>query len=136
MQVIVLPSFVEPRAWEVRQNQRQWSVCCPRIVEPGLDAALAGADLLSFESERLENFYRRLLALTLPLGPGLDDFGGADGSLFQLAVFGNGEPQMRFQWWSVPPPQWQPMVAIAKEMIQGFLIAEGRSAEECADWVE
>jgi hypothetical protein len=61
---------------------------------------------------------------------------GADGSLFQLAVFGNGEPQIRFQWWSVPPPQWQPMVAIANEMIQGFLMAEGRSADECADWVE
>jgi hypothetical protein len=26
MQIIVLPSFVEARAWEVRQNQQQWSL--------------------------------------------------------------------------------------------------------------
>jgi hypothetical protein len=136
IQLIVMPSFVEDRAWEVRQNQQRWCLCCPRVIEPGSDSLLAGAELVSFESRRLEDFYRRLLALTIPLGPGLDNFGGADGSLFQLAVFGNDEPQVRFQWWSVAPPQWQPVVAIVSEMIQGFLMAEGRSIDDCLDWLE
>jgi hypothetical protein len=101
-----------------------------------VDAILAGADVISFQSSRLEDYYRRLLAITLPLGPGLDDFGGADGSLFQLAVFGSAEPQIRIQWWSISPPQWQSLVTIANEMIREFLMAEGRTANECDEWLE
>ena len=77
-----------------------------------------------------------MTSLALPLLPDLSGGGGADGSLYQLAVFGDLYSEFRFQWWSEPPIQWQPLVNVANEMIQAFLMAEGWSAEECAGWPE
>jgi hypothetical protein len=136
LQIIVLPSFEEPRAWEVRQRQQQWILFRSRVVEPGPEARLAGYEPVSFESVRLQEFFRRVTALTLPHGPDLDGFGGADGSLYQHAVFGDDYAEFRFQWWSVPPPPWQPLVNVANEMIKAFLMAEGWRAEDRAGWPE
>jgi hypothetical protein len=136
LQLIILPSFNEARAWEIRNARQGWTLGRPRLVASDGDPLLAGFDQVSFSSQRLQDFHRQLLALALPLGPNLDGFGGADGSLYQLAVYGDIFAHFRFQWWSVPPPQWQPMVNILSEMIRAFLMAEGRSAEECANWLE
>jgi hypothetical protein len=134
LQLIVLPSFEEPRAWEVRQREQQWSLFRSRVAEPGPDVKLVGFDRVPFESDWLRRSFQRVTALTLPLGPDLDGFGGADGNLYQLAVFGDVFTEFRFQWWSAAPPQWQPLVSVANEMIQAFLLAEGRSGEQFAGW--
>jgi hypothetical protein len=135
LQLIVLPSFEEPRVWEVRERAQEWALFRSQVVEPESVPWLVGYDPVRFESNRLQGFFRRVTALTLPLGPDLDGFGG-DGSLYQLAVFGDGYAEFRFQWWSVPPPPWRPLVSVANDMIQAFLMAEGWSAEECATWPE
>src|SRR4051812_26423120 len=35
LQLVVLPSFEEPRAWEIRQGPEEWCLCSPRVTEPG-----------------------------------------------------------------------------------------------------
>lgn len=134
LQLIVLPSFEEPRAWEIRQKQQHWGLFRSRVIESG--SQLIGCDPVSFDTLRLQEFFRRITTLSLPLGPDIDGFGGADGSLYQLAVFGDIYAEFRFQWWSVPPPSWQSLVNIANEMIEAFLMAEGWSSEECAAYME
>jgi hypothetical protein len=135
LQLIMLPSFEEPRAWEIRERQQQWSLFRSRV-EPEPEVRLVGYEPVSFESTQLQEFFRRVTALRLPLGPNLDGFGGADGSQYQLAAFGDAFAEFRFQWWSEPPPAWQPLVDVANEMIEAFLKAEGRTPKECANQFE
>lgn len=68
--------------------------------------------------------------------PDLSGMGGADGSNYELAVFGDLYSEFRFQWWSEPPAEWKPLVTIATEMIKAFLIAGGWSVEASANWPE
>jgi hypothetical protein len=62
-----------------------------------------------------------LRSLTLPIEPLFNDMGGLDGASFHLALFGDLHSEVRFQWWSDPPPQWGPLIEISNEMIEGFL---------------
>jgi hypothetical protein len=52
----------------------------------------------------LASFFARVVSLSLPIAPYLIEMGGADGAIFQLAVFGDLNSEWRLQWWSEPPP--------------------------------
>ena len=54
LQLIVLPSFEDTHAWEIRQDQQQWCLCKPQVVQPGPE--LVGYDQVPFESNRLQEF--------------------------------------------------------------------------------
>ncbi|HVF74577.1 MAG TPA: hypothetical protein VM938_05970, partial [Acidimicrobiales bacterium] len=88
-----------------------------------------GYDPVPFESDRLAAFFQRVATLTMPIGPDLSGYGGCDGTMYQLAAFGDLFSACRFQWWSSWPPHWQPLVDIASEMIEAFTDAEAPDAE-------
>jgi hypothetical protein len=124
LQLIVCPPFGGDRAWEVRQRQEQWWLFASRVVAPWPAVQFVGYDPVPFDPAVLSSYFARIVALTLALSPDLSGWGGADGTISQLAVFGGLFSEWRFQWWSQSPPQWQPLVAIAGEMLAAFSAAE------------
>jgi hypothetical protein len=95
---------------------------------------LVGYDRVPFESERLREFFLRASALALPLGPDLSGDGGADGSVYQLGMFGDLHSEIRVQWWSEPPGHWRPLATMVAEMIHAFLAAQGGHDEARDGW--
>jgi hypothetical protein len=119
LQLVVCPSFEEGVAWEVRQRGDEWFLYRSAVVG-GPTIQLVGFDWLSADPLRLAGFYARVTALTLPLSPDRSGLAGADGTSYQLAVYGDLWSGWRFQWWSEYPRQWQPIVDLADEMAALF----------------
>jgi len=124
LQLIVCPSFEKGQAWEARQREDEWSLFRSELVADWPDVQLLGYDRLSIASAALASLFARVTSLTLPLTPHLNDMGGADGTLMQLAVFGDLHSEWRCQWWSEPPPAWRPLVEITEEMMAAFAAAQ------------
>ena len=120
LQLITCPSFESAHAWEVRASKSEWRLFRTQVVESWPDVQLVGYDPVDFSSEQLSGYFDRIISLTLPLCPDLSGGGGLDGTTHQLAVFGDLYSSWRYQWWSEPPPQWSPLVAIASDMITAF----------------
>lgn len=134
LQLIISPSFEPASVWDVRQvwdaqRGREWQLIRPRVVtmEPAL--LVTGHDVLPLPSATVAAYFERVAALTLPLRPDLSGYGGADGTLYELAVFGDLYSGWRFQWWSDWPEQWRPLVELADEMHAAFSAAAGQDAE-------
>ena len=88
--------------------------------------------MVPFASAALAEYFERLAALTLPLRPDMSGCGGADGTLYEVAVFGDLYSGWRFQWWSDWPEQWRPLVELAEEMHAAFSAAHRPGAEPAA----
>jgi hypothetical protein len=127
--LIVAPSFEEVSVWEVRQD-REWQLIRPRVFATEPELLLVGHEEVPFASSVLAAYFERVTALTLPLRPDLSGCGGADGTLYEFAVFGDLSSAWRFRWWSEWPEQWRPLVELAAEMHAGFTAARGPDAEE------
>jgi hypothetical protein len=119
LQLLFLPSFDEPLAFEIRQAGDEWRLFRSRVAETR-PTQLVGYDHISFESDKLAAFFARVCALSLPLAPYLNQAAGIDGDMYHLAVFGDMYTEWRFQWWSESPPQWRPLVDLAHEMLSAF----------------
>jgi hypothetical protein len=128
LQLLSLPSFDDPLAFEIRQAGTEWRLYSSRVTESWPTLHLIGYDHVQFASEKLGSLFGRVTALSLPLVPYLNGSCGLDGSMFHLAVFGDMYSEWRFQWWSNSPPQWLPLVKLADEMLQMFASALDRSA--------
>ncbi len=128
LQLIVAPSFEEVSVWELRQGQ-EWQLIRPRVFARVPTLMLVGHDVVPFSSSALAAYFERVTALTLPLRPDLSGYGGADGTMHELAVYGDLSSAWRFQWWSSSPEQWRPMVELAAEMHAAFTAARGAFAE-------
>lgn len=120
LQLIVCPSFGESCAWEVRQLEEEWWLFKSRVVAPWPAVQLLGYDPVLFDPIALSSFFKRVVNLTFPISPDLSGMGGLDGTVTQLAVFGDLFSELRFQWWSEPPPHWKPLTKIAAEMLEAF----------------
>jgi hypothetical protein len=128
LQLIVAPSFEEVSVWEVRQG-REWQLTRPRVFATEPELMLVGHEVVPFASPALAAYYERVGALTLPLRPDLSGYGGADGTRYEFAVFGDLSSAWRFEWWSEWPEQWRPLVELAAEMHAAFTAARGPGAE-------
>jgi hypothetical protein len=131
MQLIVAPSFEEVSVWEVRQG-REWQLICPRVVETEPALRVVGHEVVPFPSDALAAYFERVVSLTLPLRPDLSGHGGADATVYELAMFGDLYSEWRFRLWSDWPAQWRPLVEVAAEMHAAFLAARGQEAEPSA----
>ena len=128
LQLIVAPSFETAMVWEVRQG-REWQLVRPQVVESEPVLQVVGHEVVPFASASLAAYFERVVSLTLPLRPDLSGCGGADGTLYELAVFGDLYSEWRFQWWSGWPAQWRPLVELAAEMHAAFATAAGPDVE-------
>ena len=124
LQLIVAPSFKEASAWEVRQGQH-WQLTRSRVVETWPDILLVGYEPVPFESAALAAYFDRVTSLTLPLRPDLSGNGGCDGTMHEIAVFGDLDSGWQFRWWSSSPEQWAPLIELAAEMHDAFAAAAG-----------
>lgn len=121
VQLVRLPSFSPPGFWEVCQRGEEWLLYTATVVDPDWSAlAVRGYEPVAFPAGRLKAFFDRLVALSVPVMPHLNDMGGADGTVTRLALFGDMWSQVRFQWWSDHPPGWSPLVEVAEEMLAAF----------------
>jgi hypothetical protein len=127
IQLIVCPSFEQAIVWDVRQGPNGWQLYRPREVDSSIDLNVIGYDEVQFESSRLASFFDRVTAISMPIKPDLSGFGGADGTGYELAVFGDLWSSWRFKWWSESPRQWLPLVEITNEMIAAFSNAENEN---------
>jgi hypothetical protein len=130
LQLIVAPSFEAASVWEVRQRQAEWQLIRPRVFATEPKLMVVGHDIVPFASSALAAYFRRVVGLTLPLCPDLSGNGGADGTLYELAVYGDLSSAWRFQWWSKWPEQWGTLVELAAEMHAAFTAARRQDAEQ------
>lgn len=123
LQVVFAPSFEQGFAWEVRILGSTWSLFRSAVSNDGPSglAKLTGYEELDCSEDLLKGYIEKLWALTLPIGPLRNNMGGADGTSYHLALFGDLLSEVRFQWWSESPPQWEPLVVTANDMIETFL---------------
>lgn len=128
MQLIVAPSFEQMSVWEVRQG-RDWQLICPRVVEAEPALLVIGHEVVPFASDALAAYFERVTSLTLPVRPDLSGHGGADGTVCEMAVFGDLYSGWRFRWWSDCPTQWRPLAELATEMHSEFAAARGKVTE-------
>jgi hypothetical protein len=128
LQLIVAPSSEYVSVWEVRQCQ-EWQLIRLQVVETAPALVVVGHEVVPFVSGVLVTYFERVTALTLPLCPDLSGCGGADGTLHELAVFGDLSSAWRFQWWSTWPERWRPLVELAAEMHAAFTSARAQPAE-------
>lgn len=122
LQLIVAPSFEEVSVWEVRQAC-EWQLIRPRVVKREPALLVVGHDVVPFASSSLATYFERVSSISLPLRPDLSGSSGADGTLYELAVFGDLSSAWRFQWWSDWPKQWQQLVELADELHSAFSAA-------------
>jgi hypothetical protein len=130
LQLIVAPSFGDTSVWEVHQPQ-EWQLVRPRVVKTSPELIVVGHALVRFAPSVLSAYFERIVAMTIPVRPDLSGHGGVDGTMYELAVFGDLSSACRFQWWEEGPEQWQPLVELAVEMHAAFTAAwrEGSDPE-------
>jgi hypothetical protein len=133
IQLIVWPSFEEAFVWDVREGPESWRLFRPNVLDSSIGLVVVGYDAVPIESNRLEVFFRRIIGLSMPIAPDLSSCGGADGTSYELAIFGDLHSSWRFQWWSQAPKHWRPLVEVASEMIVAFSKAEGLTTPELTE---
>ncbi|AWM40385.1 hypothetical protein [Gemmata obscuriglobus] len=116
------------QVWGAQRGQ-EWQLIRPRVVSSEPALLVTGHDVVPLPSTAVAAYFERVTALTLPLCPDLSGYGGADGTLYELAVNGDLYSGWRFQWWSDWPEQWRPLVNLAEEMHAAFTVAVGQDAE-------
>ncbi len=127
LQLAVVPSFEPAAVWEVRQGQ-EWQLIRLRVVGTDPEVLVVGHEIVPFASAALSAYFERVSAIYLPLRPDAGGCGGADGTIYEFAVFGDGFSGWRFRWWSSWPEQWRPLVDLADEMLRAFAAAAGAVA--------
>jgi hypothetical protein len=120
LQVAHLPSFDPGSAWDVRELNGRWTLYGSSVIVTGTEHRLVGYQLLEIDGAKLSAFVDQARGLSLPVGPLINGMGGCDGTVYHLALFGDMFSEVRFQWWSDPPPQWRPLTALADKMIEVF----------------
>ena len=127
VQLVCAPSFEPGFAWDIRVlGDAEWWLFRSRLTElteesVGEPTRLLGYEQLDVPGDTMRAYFDRLTALALPIGPLINGMSGADGTSFHLALFGDMHSEIRFRWWSEPPPQWAPLIRVANEMIEEFL---------------
>jgi hypothetical protein len=112
----------------VRQRHGEWWLFVSRVATPWPAIELVGYQPIAIDPAILASFFERIVGMSLPISPDLSGMGGADGTVSQIAVFGDVYSECRFQWWSPPPAQWQPLADLAVEMVAAFSAAGGQNA--------
>jgi hypothetical protein len=121
VQIVSLPSFSTPVFWEVCERASEWLLYSSYVVNTDWSAlTVQEYKQVPYDGEKLKTFFERLIDITLPIAPDLSKTAGLDGGVIQLALFGDLFSQVRYQWWSVPPAGWTPLVQIATEMLEAF----------------
>lgn len=123
LQVAFVPSFGQGFAWDIRVWGSTWSLFRSAVSnDPSSEPmTLSGYEELDADGDMLRGCLDKVRALTLPVGPLFNNIGGADGTVYHLSIFGDLYSEVRFQWWTDFPPQWEPLVVIANDMIETFL---------------
>ncbi|MGL4423368.1 MAG: hypothetical protein ACRCZF_22105, partial [Gemmataceae bacterium] len=122
LQLVIAPSFEPAAVWEMRQCQ-EWQLVRPRVVGTDPELMVVGHEVVPFPSVDLAAYFERVSAIHLPLRPDTGGCGGADGTNYEFAVFGEGFSGWRFRWWSSWPEHWRPLVELATEMHAAFTAA-------------
>src|SRR5258708_6460756 len=76
LQLIVCPSFEEGQAWEIRQLEKEWSLYRSEVVESWPNVQLIDDRRIPIEPGVLSSFFSRVIALSLPIAPDLNDTAG------------------------------------------------------------
>jgi hypothetical protein len=121
IQLVRLPSFSLPEFWEVCQRDPEWVLYSATVVDRDWCAlTVKGYEPVEFDRGKLKEYFERLTSLTIPVAPDLSNMAGLDGTVTQLAIFGDMWSQVRYQWWSEHPPGWTALVGIVDEMLAAF----------------
>lgn len=131
LQLIVTPSFENVSVWEIWQAH-EWQLIHPRVVEIEPDLRVVGHDRVPLASTLLAEYFERVCSITVPLRPDMSGSGGLDGTLYELALYGDLFSHWCFQWWSEAPAQWHPLVKLAEEMHACFTVANHPGTEPVA----
>ena len=136
VQLVFAPSFEPGFAWDIRvSGDDAWRLFRSRVTELTEETVFEPTRLLGYErldisGDTLRAYFDQLQSLTLPIGRLFNGMSGLDGTSFHLALFGDQHSQVRFQWWTKPPPQWTPLIEVANEMIEGFVKLQAKRLDQ------
>lgn len=122
VQIIHSPSFNPSSFWEVCQLGERWLLYTAKVVAARFPGPLKvqGYNPVEFPPEQLADYFRRLVALNIPIAPELRNIAGLDGCFTQLTLFGGLSSRVQFEWWSDPPPGWTPLTTLTDEILVAF----------------
>jgi hypothetical protein len=129
LQLVISPARSEGVAWEIRRFGDEWTLYRSRVAK-AWPIKLRGYEAVSIASNVLSSFFSRVVKLSLPISPDLSNSGGLDGTIMQLALFGDLSSECRFQWWSRSAPKWKRLTEIASEMAATFSAAQAAQSTE------
>ena len=118
-QLLCAPSFDPGYAWHACEAEPHWRLYRSQVITERLQTRLIGLEELAAPHDP-QTFFARLQMISMPIAPLYNNMAGTDGTMYELALFGDLHSQVRFRWWSDPPPHWQPLVSIAEEMLALF----------------
>jgi len=123
IQLVYAPSLKPGYSWDLRELNNVYRLYFSKIVMEGdqRQRKLSGYGELEVDIETLMHFVGKLSTIAIPIAPDLSGIRGFDGTLYQLGFFGDLRSEVRFQWWEEGPAHWQSLIAIADEMVNGFL---------------
>lgn len=131
LQLIEIPSFELASAWEVRQLDDQWLLFSSCVDSgPWPTTRLRRYDPIACPSSLLADYFHRLVRSSVPLALGFTGQAGLDGTITQLALFGDLYAELRFQWWSEYPAGWRPLVEVTEEFLKALAKVEAEAERE------
>jgi hypothetical protein len=120
VQLACCPSFAEATCWEICEQSNSYNLFRSKASRTASTISLVGFDQIEHPSSQLQHFVQSLFAINMPIAPVLTDTAGLDGVSLHLVLFGDLHSMSRFDWWSDPPPAWEPMVSLANAMLKSF----------------
>jgi hypothetical protein len=121
IQLIFVPSFQMPRFWEVCQRGSDWLVYSGKVSHTGeMTVMVQGYELVAFDGDKLQSFFRRIISLELPIAPDYSGMSGVDGTSTTVTLNGDLHSHVQYRWWEKYPAGWEPLVTIANEMLKAF----------------
>jgi hypothetical protein len=121
VQVCYYPSFEDGFSWDIREQDNSYVLFESDIISDELLIRLKDYRKIEIEHEILGEYFEEIKNVDIPISPIFNNMTGADGEIFQVALFGDMHSDVRFTWWSEYPDNWKPIVQPTQEIVQLIL---------------
>ena len=122
-QIAYQPSFEPGHVWHFHLDDEEWHTYVSEIQMGGPSDLIqaTGYAKVGIPSDSVRALWDTLRTISIPIAPPVEGWVGADGTTYELAMWGDHYSAFRFTWWSKHPASWEPMVRPVLDIIPTLL---------------